>query len=74
MYDLAPEEVETFAKVPRSLNESLKALREDHGFLLKGDVFTEDVIDTWIWYKSTREVEALRQRPHPWEFTAYYDI
>ncbi|QDU78503.1 Glutamine synthetase [Polystyrenella longa] len=74
IYDLAAEELDTVAKVPRSLNASLEALREDHAFLLKGDVFTEDVIDTWIWYKSTREIEALRQRPHPWEFTAYYDI
>jgi len=42
--------------------------------LLLGDVFTEDVIDTWIWYKTEKEVEALRQRPHPYEFAMYYDI
>jgi glutamine synthetase len=41
---------------------------------LRGDVFTEDVIDTWIWYKTVHEVEALRQRPHPWEFAMYFDI
>ena len=73
IYDLAPEELSDFPEVPRSLEEALQALRDDHAFLLRGDVFTEDVIDTWIWYKQTREVEALRERPHPWEFTQYYD-
>jgi glutamine synthetase len=60
--------------VPRSLDASLEALRADHEFLLRGDVFTSDVIDTWIWYKQTREVEALRARPHPYEFQLYYDV
>ena len=49
-------------------------LRRDHDFLLRGDVFTEDVIDTWIWYKTANECEALRQRPHPYEFAMYYDV
>ncbi|AMV16898.1 type I glutamate--ammonia ligase [Planctomyces sp. SH-PL14] len=74
IYDLRPSELEAFPKVPASLEESLAALREDHQFLLRGDVFTEDVIDTWIWYKQTQEVDAIRERPHPWEFAMYYDI
>ena len=52
----------------------LNALETDHAFLLKGDVFTQDVIDTWIDYKRTKEVDAIRLRPHPWEFALYYDI
>lgn len=74
LYDLAPDELTDVPKVPASLEESLSALRKDHQFLLRGDVFTEDVIDTWIWYKTEKEVEALRQRPHPFEFAMYYDI
>ncbi len=74
IYDLSPEELAEYAKVPSSLEEALAGLREDDGFLLKGDVFTEDVIDTWIWYKETHEVNALRERPHPWEFAMYYDM
>ncbi|VAX41726.1 Glutamine synthetase type I [hydrothermal vent metagenome] len=74
IYDLNPEELSSFPKVPVSLEESLQALKEDHDFLLRGDVFTEDVIDTWIWYKTEHEVEALRSRPHPFEFAMYYDI
>ena len=52
----------------------LKALEADHEYLLKGDVFTLDVIETWIDYKMTNEVQALALRPHPWEFALYYDI
>ena len=74
IYDLTPQEMAIVPGTPRSLEESLDGLRRDHEFLLRGDVFTEDVIDTWIWYKSTHEVEALRQRPHPYEFAMYYDI
>lgn len=74
IYDLAPEELKDVPKTPASLEESLAALRKDHEFLLRGDVFTEDVIDTWIWYKTEKEVEELRQRPHPFEFAMYYDI
>src|SRR5207253_8788213 len=73
LYDLEPEELQSVPKVPSSLAESLAALRHDHEFLLRGDVFTEDVIDTWVWYKTTQEVDALRQRPHPFEITMYYD-
>ncbi|QDT66085.1 type I glutamate--ammonia ligase [Calycomorphotria hydatis] len=74
LYDLDPAEMADVPQVPRSLEQSLQALRDDHDFLLRGDVFTEDVIDTWIWYKTEHEVEALRQRPHPFEFAMYYDI
>lgn len=74
LYDLTPEELGEVAKTPTSLEQSLEALREDHDFLLRGDVFTEDVIDTWTWYKTEHECESLRQRPHPWEFAMYYDV
>jgi glutamine synthetase len=74
IYDLQPEELADVAATPRTLDVSLDALRDDQEFLLRGDVFTSDVIDTWIWYKRTHEVEALRGRPHPYEFTLYYDI
>ena len=74
VYDLQPEELADVPSTPRSLEESLRALRDDHEFLLRGDVFTSDIIDTWIWYKQTHEVEALRVRPHPFEFTLYYDV
>ena len=73
LYDLEPEEALNIPQVPGSLEDALKALEEDHEFLLKGDVFTEDVIDTWIDYKRKNEVEPLRLRPHPYEFFLYYD-
>ena len=57
-----------------SLDEALDGLEKDHEFLLKGDVFTEDVIDTWIEYKRENEVDAIRLRPHPYEFALYFDI
>ncbi|MEE9138446.1 MAG: type I glutamate--ammonia ligase, partial [candidate division NC10 bacterium] len=60
--------------VPGSLSEALDALERDHEFLLKGDVFTEDVIETWLWYKRTKEVDPVRLRPHPYEFVLYYDL
>ncbi|HXU06120.1 MAG TPA: type I glutamate--ammonia ligase, partial [Polyangia bacterium] len=60
-------------KAPGSLDESLKALERDHAFLLKGDVFTSEVIQTWIDYKRENEVDALRLRPHPYEFALYFD-
>jgi len=74
IYDLQPEELDTVPTTPRSLESSLDALRADHDFLLRGDVFTTDVIDTWIWYKRTHEVETIRVRPHPYEFALYYDV
>jgi glutamine synthetase len=74
IYDLDPEELAEVPKTPGSLEEALRCLKKDHAFLTYGDVFTEDVIDTWIWYKYEKEVEAIRQRPHPYEFTLYYDL
>ena len=74
IYDLEPEELAKVPKAPGSLEEALNALREDHEFLLRGDVFTEDVIKTWISYKRLNEVDAVRLRPHPYEFCLYYDI
>ncbi|WP_435007515.1 type I glutamate--ammonia ligase [Tundrisphaera lichenicola] len=74
IYDLQPEELADVPATPRSLEASLDALKADHEFLLRGDVFTPDVIDTWIWYKRSHEIEALRVRPHPYEFTLYYDV
>ena len=56
------------------LDAALDALEEDHSFLLKGDVFTQDVIDMWLSFKREREVDAMRLRPHPYEFSLYYDV
>lgn len=74
LYDLSPEELAEVPTTPASLGEALDALERDHAFLLKGDVFTEDVIETWIEYKRKNEVDAVRLRPHPYEFALYYDI
>ena len=74
IYDLSPEELADVPSTPASLEEALDALHRDHEFLLKGDVFTEDVIETWIAYKRENEVDAVRLRPHPYEFALYYDI
>jgi glutamine synthetase len=74
IYDLEPEELDKVPKTPGSLEAALAALRADHEFLLRGDVFTPDVIDTWIWYKTVNEVQAMQLRPHPYEFCLYYDI
>jgi len=74
IYDLPPEELAGIESAPGSLDESLAALAKDHDFLLKGDVFTKDVIEKWIEYKTENEVNAVRLRPHPHEFFLYYDI
>ena len=74
IYDLPPEELAKVAHTPGSLRDSLGALQADHDYLLQGDVFTHDVIDTWISYKIENEVQAIDLRPHPWEFALYYDI
>ena len=74
IYDLSPDELTNVPTTPGSLREALGALEKDHDFLLRGDVFTPDVIDTWIWYKMENEVKALDLRPHPYEFSLYYDI
>ena len=74
IYDLPPEEAAAVPKTPGSLDAALDALEADHEFLLRGDAFTQDVIDTWISYKRTNEVDAMRLRPHPYEFCLYYDM
>jgi glutamine synthetase len=74
LYDLPPEEKATVRSTPTSLQEVLEALEKDHGFLMKGDVFTQDVIDTWIAYKIEHEVDPVRLRPHPYEYFLYFDI
>ena len=74
LYDLPPEELAKIESTPGSLPEVLDALEQDHEFLLKGDVFTRDVIETWLAYKRENEVDAIRLRPHPWEFALYFDI
>lgn len=73
IYDLPPEELGKIAKTPGSLDESLNALESDHDFLMKGNVFDEDVIETWISYKREKELAAMAQRPHPYEFYLYFD-
>ncbi|MBF0508067.1 MAG: type I glutamate--ammonia ligase, partial [Deltaproteobacteria bacterium] len=73
IYHLSPEELANVPSTPGSLEEALAALKEDHKFMLKGDVFTQDVIDTWIEYKTVNEVDALKLRPHPYEFGLYFD-
>lgn len=74
IYNLSPEELAGVASTPGSLEEALKSLSEDYAFLLKGDVFTKDVIDMWIEYKTENEVNAVNRRPHPHEFSLYFDI
>ena len=72
LYELSAEEAKGIPQVPGSLDESLQALRDDHDFLLKGDVFTPDLIDTWIGYKQFNEADPVRMRPHPYEYALYY--
>jgi glutamine synthetase len=74
IYSLPPEELKNIPSTPGSLEEALKALEKDHEFLLRGDVFTEDVIEAWIKYKWEKEVNPMRMRPHPYEFMLYFDV
>ena len=74
IYGLSPRELKNVPSLPGSLEESLKALEKDHDFLLKNDVFTEDVVQTWIEYKLEREIQPQRLRPTPSEFSLYFDI
>src|SRR5580692_2512786 len=74
LYDLPPAEAKEVKSTPGSLDQALDALERDHAFLLRGDVFTRDVIETWLDYKRKTEVDAIRLRPHPHEFHLYYDI
>ncbi len=73
IYDLPPEESHDVPTTPTSLDQAIDALDADHEFLLRGDVFTNDVIESWIQLKREREIEPLRARPHPFEFCLYYD-
>lgn len=73
IFDLPAAELKKIKSVPNSLDESIDALERDNKFLLEGGVFTPDIIETWIDYKRTRELDAIKQRPHPWEFYLYYD-
>ena len=74
LYDLEPPERKRVKNTPGSLAEVLEALRSDHQFLLQGGVFTQDLIDTWIEYKTKKELEPVALRPHPYEFFLYYDV
>ncbi len=74
LYELPPEEHAEIAQVPASLPAVLAALQDDHEFLLEGDVFTADLIQTWIEWKTKNEVDPIRFRPHPHEFEMYYDL
>jgi glutamine synthetase len=74
LYDLPPQELAKVPSTPASLEEALDALEGDHRFLLMGEVFTSDVIETYLGYKRSHEVDELRLRPHPYEFLLYYDV
>jgi glutamine synthetase len=74
IYDLSPEELKKVPSMPASLEDALSCLEDDHQFLLKGDVFSEELIETFIAYKRKNEADAVRLRPHPYEFALYYDI
>ncbi len=74
VYELPPEVAAAIRTVPGSLEEALRALEEDHDFLLRGGVFTHDLLQTWTEYKRKREIDPIRLRPHPYEFYLYYDV
>jgi glutamine synthetase len=74
IYDLSPEEAAKVQQVPGSLEKALDALEADHEFLTRGDVFTGDLIQTWLDYKREKELDQVRLRPHPYEFHLYFDV
>jgi len=74
IYGLSPDEMASIPSAPGSLSEALDNLEKNHDFLLKGDVFTPDLVDMWISYKRENEVDAINLRPHPHEFALYFDI
>ncbi len=74
IYGLPPEELALIPNAPGSLEEALQALADDKEFLTKGDVFTEDALDMWVKYKTEKEVNPVKLRPHPHEFALYFDI
>ena len=73
IYDMTSEELAKTNTTPASLGETLEALEADNAFLTKGDVFTDDVISTWLYWKRNQELDPLRLRPHPYEFDLYYN-
>ena len=73
IYELSPEELSKVPSTPGSLEAALQNLEKDHEFLTEGGVFTEDFIQNWITYKLDKEVNPMRLRPHPYEFSLYYD-
>jgi glutamine synthetase len=74
LYELPPEEHASIAQVPGTLAEVLDALEADHAYLSEGNVFTPDLIETWIEFKRRNEIDPIRLRPHPHEFELYYDV
>ena len=74
IYEMEAEEKKDIAQTPGSLSEALDALEADHDFLLKGGVFSKDLIETYIAYKRVNDCDAIALRPHPYEFMLYYDI
>jgi glutamine synthetase len=74
LYELPPEEAKNIPQVPASLEEALRALESDHDFLTEGNVFTPDLIETWIAYKREHEIIPAAQRPHPFEYELYYGV
>jgi len=73
IYSLSPEELKDVPHMPGSLQEAIEAIERDHEFLLRGDVFTRDLLETWIEYKREKELDPVRLRPVPYEFFLYYD-
>ena len=73
IYEMSAEELAKYRHTPATLDEAVDALEADHKFLLSGDVFTEDLVETWINWKRTEELDAIALRPHPYEFFMYYD-
>ena len=74
LYELPPEELKSIPQVPGSLSEALEALEADHDFLLEGNVFTEELIETWVALKRETEIAPMALRPHPYEFELYYGV
>jgi glutamine synthetase len=73
IYEMTPEELAKYPKTPGSLAEALDALEKDHKFLTASNVFTDDLIETWIKWKREKEIDEIALRPHPHEFHLYYD-
>jgi glutamine synthetase len=74
IYSMSAAELKDVPSMPGSLSDALNNLEKDHAFLLKGDVFTKDVIETWIDFKREKEINVIANRPHPMEFELYYDV